>query len=121
MIMQVIIWILALYGLIEIIIEAYRAVFVLNNVKDMYILIAVKNQEENIEGVVRSIVFKNLYNRNDEIFNNIIIADMGSTDNTVKILEKLCSEYECLKVIDCSEANDAIRKIFKDNNLLQIK
>jgi len=118
MIIQVIIWILALYGLIEIIIEAYRAVFVLKNVKDMYILIAVKNQEENIEGIVRSIVFKNLYDKNEEIFNNIIFADMGSTDNTVKILEKLCGEYEFLKVINYGEANDCLKEIFKQNNSL---
>ena len=121
MIFQVIICILALYGLIEIIIETYRAVFVLNTGNDMYILVAVKNQEENIEGIVRSIVFKNLYDRNDEIFNNILIADMGSTDNTVKILKKLCGEYEFLKIIDCSESNGIMSEMVKEYNSLQLK
>ncbi|MGE5472833.1 MAG: glycosyltransferase [Ignavibacteriales bacterium] len=121
MIIQVIIWVLALYGLIEIMIEIYKAVFVLNNVKDMYILVAVKNQEESIEGIVRSIVFKNLYDKNEEIFNNIIIADMGSTDNTVKILKKLCNEYEFLKLIDCSESNNIMKEILKENNFIELK
>jgi len=121
MIIQVIIWILALYGLIEIVIETYRACFVLNNVKDMYILVAVKNQEEYIEGIVRSIVFKNLYDRNDEIFNNIIIADMGSTDNTVHILKKLCGEYEFLKVINCNESDQLMKEILKENSSLHLK
>lgn len=121
MIIQAIIWILALYGLLEIIIQAYKAVFVMNNVKDMYILIAVKNQEDNIEGIIRSIVFKNIYDRNEGIFNNIIIADMGSTDSTVKILKKLCQEYEFLKLVDCSESNDIMKEILKETISLQSK
>lgn len=121
MIIEVIIWILALYGLMEIIIQAYRAVFVLNNVKDTYILVAVKNQEENIEGIIRSIIFKNLYDRNEEVFNNIIVADMGSTDKTMEILKNLNRECDFLKIIDCSESDEIMKEILKENKSLQYK
>ncbi len=112
MILQIIIWILAIYGLLEIIINLFNAVaLVNNNIKDMYILIAVKNQENSIEGIVRSIVFKNIYHKNENLFNNIIIADMGSTDDTLRILKKLSNEYSFLRVVDCKDSQDLLSNI----------
>lgn len=118
MLLQIIIWILAIYGLIEIVINLINSViFVRSNIKDMYILIAVKNQEETIEGIIRSIVFKNIYSKNEGLFNNIIIADMGSTDDTLNILKRLTSEYSFLKVIDCKDSNEVIYNIISKENI----
>ena len=113
MLLQIVIWILAIYGLIEIIINIFNGItLVNNNIKDMYILIAVKNQEDTIEGIVRSIVFKNIYYKNESLFNNIVIADMGSTDDTLHILRMLSKEYSFLKIVDCKESQE-----FMDNIL----
>ena len=110
MIIQIIIWILAIYGLIEITMAIFNSITLVNNsINDMYILIAVKNQEDSIEGIIRSIIFKNIYNKNEGLFNNIIIADMGSTDSTLEILKKLTEEYAFLKVVDCKESNDFLK------------
>lgn len=112
MLFQVAVWILAIYGLIEIVISAFKfIVFMNNNVKDMYILIAVKNQENTIEGIIRSIVFKNIYHRNESLFNNIIIADMGSTDETLNILKKLAGEYSFLRILDGKASQDVLDTI----------
>jgi len=112
MLLQIVIWILAIYGLIEISINIFNGIaMVNNNIKDMYILIAVKNQEDTIEGIVRSIVFKNIYYKNEDMFNNILIADMGSTDDTINILRKLSKEYSFLKIVDCKESQEFLYNI----------
>lgn len=112
MIIQIIIWILAIYGLIEITIVIFNSIILVNkSIEDMYIFLAVKNQEDSIEAIIRSIIFKNIYNKNEDLFNNIIIADMGSTDDTINILKKLTCEYEFLKIIDCKESNDFLKHL----------
>lgn len=116
MILQVIVWILAIYGFIEIVISVVNSIiFVKNNIKDAYILIIVKNQEDTIEGIIRSIIFKNIYNKNENVFDNIIVADMGSTDNTLNILKRLSEEYSFLKVISCDNSNEFLKYVLKDD------
>ena len=84
-----ILWILALYGLFEII-KSIVYIFTLTKLRPngIYTIIAVKNKEEEIEGFLRSFLFKYIYN-SDETFQNVIITDLGSTDTTKKILTKL--------------------------------
>lgn len=117
MIFQIIIWVLAIYGFIEIVMSLLNSyVLVNNNLDDMYIFIAVKNREESIESIVRTIVFKNIYYRNEELFSNIIIADMGSTDRTLDILRKLAREYEFLRILECKDNESYIDNILKNEN-----
>lgn len=109
-----IIWTLALYGLIEII-KTIVTVFTYTNLKSdgIYMIVAVKNQEERIEGFLRSILFRIIYGKEEEV-KNIIIADLDSTDRTEEILEKLQEEYDCINVTDwkgCKELIENIRKV----------
>ena len=79
----------------------------------IYIIIAVKNQENRIEGYLRSIIFKILYGR-EESLKNIIVADLESSDNTKEIAKKLSKDYEILKVTswkDCKEIIDNVEEI----------
>ena len=76
----------------------------------IYVIIAVKNQEEKIEGFLRSILFKILYGR-EEYLKNIIVADLNSSDNTKDIVRKLSKDYDILKVTswkDCKEIMDNV-------------
>ena len=44
----------------------------------------------------------------EDLINQIIIADLGSTDDTVKIIEKIGKDYDYIKPIkwkDCKEIN----------------
>ena len=53
-----IVWVLALYGFIEIVKTIYYAcVYSKIKTEGIYFIIAVKNQEEQIEGFMRSILF----------------------------------------------------------------
>ena len=92
-----VLWTLALYGLFELIKQIIYMCTYTNMKEDgIYIIIAVKNQEERIEGFLRSILFKILYGKEDYI-KDIIVADLNSTDKTKEIVDKMSTDYECKK------------------------
>ena len=106
--LNTIFWTLAIYGLFEIIKNIiYINTYTKFKSDGIYLIIAVKNQEEKIEGFLRSILFKILYGR-EEYLKNIIIADLKSSDNTKEIAKKLSKEYDCLKVLNWKECKDII-------------
>ena len=106
-----IVWVLALYGLIEIVKTIYYAcVYSKIKTEGIYFIIAVKNQEEKIEGFLRSILFKILYGR-EEYLKNIIVADLNSSDNTKEIAKKLSKDYEILKVTNWKECKNIIDNV----------
>ena len=104
-------WTLAIYGLFEIIKNIiYISTYTKFQSDGIYVILAVKNQEDKIEGFLRSILFKILYGR-EEYLKNIIVADLNSTDNTKEIAKKLSRDYELLKVTtwkDCKEIMDNV-------------
>ena len=110
-ILSTIFWTLALYGLFEIIKNIiYINTYTKFKSDGIYLIIAVKNQEEKIEGFLRSILFKILYGKEDYL-KNIIVADLKSTDNTKEIAKKISEEYECLKVLNWKECKEIIENI----------
>lgn len=104
-------WTLVIYGLFEIIKNIiYISTYTKFKSDGIYVIIAVKNQEEKIEGFLRSILFKILYGR-EEYLKNIIVADLNSSDNTKDIVRKLSKDYDILKVTswkDCKEIMDNV-------------
>lgn len=105
-----IIWILALYGFIEIlktIIISFTKVDFRND--GIFLIIAVKNQEAKIEGFLRSFLFRLIYGK-EEYIKDIYITDLNSTDGTSKILEKLEPEYKQIKVYDWQTCKQVIEK-----------
>ena len=106
-----ILWTLALYGLFEIVKQIIYMCTYTNLKEDgIYIIIAVKNQEEKIEGFLRSTLFKILYGR-EEYLKNIIVADLNSSDNTKEIAKKLSKDYEILKVTNWKECKNIIDNV----------
>ena len=115
-----IVWVLALYGLIEII-KTIMYTYTYTNLKPngIYIIVAVKNQANKIEGFMRTTLFRIIYGKEENI-KNIIAVDLNSTDETKQILEKLSNEYENIKVAnwkECKEIFDNIDNI-KDIDIL---
>ena len=110
-ILSTIFWTLALQGLFEIIKNIiYINTYTKFKSDGIYLIIAVKNQEEKIEGFLRSILFKILYGKEDYL-KNIIVADLKSTDKTKEIAKKISQEYECLKVLNWKECKEIIENI----------
>ncbi len=102
------IWTLALYGLIEIIKTIYYiCTYEKIDKEGMTLIIAVKNQERQIEGFCRSILFRYLAGKKDYI-NNIIVADLNSTDSTKEIVKKLQADYECIQLEEWEECKEEL-------------
>lgn len=109
--LNIILWTLALYGLIEIIkTVVYSYTYSSRGINDsdgIYLIIATKNQEENIEGFLRSDLLNTLYGNNDKdnlkdlsYIKDILVVDLNSEDKTKEILEKISKENPRIKVID---------------------
>lgn len=97
-----ILWILALYGLFEIvktIIHIHRYPKI--NFNGASFVITVHNQEDNIEYFLRMFIYKMLY------FNlsipEVIIVDLDSTDNTLNILRTFSKDFYFIKVLTLEE------------------
>ena len=75
-ILSTIFWTLAFYGLFELVKNIiYICTYTKLKSDGIYVIIAVKNQEDKIEGFLRSILFKILYGREEEL-KNVIVADL---------------------------------------------
>lgn len=112
-IISIVIWTLALYGLFEIIKNIiYICTYTKLNTKGIYLIIAVKNQEENIECFLRNILFRIIYGK--EEVQNIFVVDLNSKDNTKKIVENLEKEYEQINLINWKECKELLENV-KEN------
>lgn len=106
-------WILALYGLIEIIKSIIDiCTYTKLKTEGIYVIIAAKNQESKIEGFLRSILFRIVYGK-EEYIEEILVTDLDSTDSTMEILNRLSQEYDCIKPIKWKECKDVIESIDK--------
>ena len=106
--LNIILWSLALYGLLEIIKTIiYSITYIDNTQEGIYIIVGIKNQEDKIEGFLRSYLFKTLYGK-EEYIKEIIIADLNSIDRTREIAEKISKENECIKVVDWEQCKNII-------------
>ncbi len=115
-IINTIFWTFTLYGIFEFIKNIiYLTTYTNMKANGTYVIIAVKNQEEKIEGFLRSILFKILYGREDYL-KNIIVADMESSDNTKEIAKKMAKDYDLLKVTSWKECKDIMDNIDDFNN-----
>lgn len=106
-----ILWVLALYGLFEII-KTIIYTYTYTNLKSdgIYVIIAAKNQEKKIEGFLRSFLFRLIYGKEESI-KDVIVVDLNSTDETKQILEKMSNEYESIKISNWRECKQLIDNI----------
>ena len=104
-------WVLALYGLFEIIKNIIYICTYTNLKSDgIYVIIAAKNQENKIEGFLRTILFRIMYGK-EECVKDVIVTDLDSTDDTMKILNKLSKDYDNIKVTNWKECKEVIDSI----------
>lgn len=113
MLLTVCVWVLAFYGLFEIIKNiVYICSYTKLNTKGIYVLIAVKNQEETIEYFLRSFLFRIIYDKED--IKNIAIVDLNSKDNTKKIIENFKREHDNITFLNWKECKELLENI-KEN------
>ena len=110
-----ILWTFALYGLCKIIKNIIYICTYTNLKSDgIYIIVAAKNQENKIEGFLRTMLFRILYGK-EELVKDVIVTDLDSTDDTMKILEKLSKDYSEIKVVNWKECKEVIDSVKEAN------
>lgn len=63
-----------------------------------FLFVTVKNQQEDIEASVRSLVWKSRAVCRDGRMPDIVVVDLGSSDDTPAILKRLEDEYDFLQI-----------------------
>jgi hypothetical protein len=110
-ILNVIVSTLAIYGFIEIIKKIYSIICCTHFRADgIYIIVAAKNQEDKIEAFLRTTMFRFIYGK-EEMIKQILVADLGSKDETAKIIQNLGKDYEYIKPVEWSECKEIIDNI----------
>lgn len=105
-----IVWILAIYGFIEIV-KTILSLFIKIKFKNdgIFLIIAVKNQENKIEGFIRTFLFRWIYGK-EEYISDIYVIDLNSEDRTNEILEKLKNDYAQIKVYDWKQCKELLEE-----------
>ena len=95
-----ILWVCALYGFIEII-KNIIYIHLCNNIntEGIHVIIAAKNQEDKIEGFLRTLNFRLLYGK-EEYIENIIVLDLDSNDNTKHIINNFSNDHSNFKILN---------------------
>lgn len=108
---EILVYILALYGLVSLISDSLKQFKQTSDMKHTKIkmVLLVKDQEEVIEGVVRNIYLERLLDK-AMVSDKLTVIDMGSSDDTDKILSRLKDKYDFIDVIT-KEQKD---KIFEE-------
>lgn len=100
------VWIFCVYGVLSLIqdnmrIKSYRAIQ-----EKIKIILTVKDVEDGIENYIRELsVGKNF-------FNNLIVIDMESRDDTIKILKELEDENINLKILEKQDGKIYLEEMF---------
>ena len=79
--------------------------------RQAYTVLTVKNQQDNVEGVIRSATWAALGRTGGRRVGDIIVVDLGSSDDTLRILNMLSDEYEFLHVMDKQEYIQSIQRL----------
>ena len=104
---------LLIYALSDIAVRIFRF-FTHNEMhkSELFVVIKVKNQESNLEYIVRSIIWRFLNQNGGVRVPYILIVDMGSDDGTEKIAKKLCSDYEFIYYASEDKYNEMKKHLF---------
>ena len=70
-------------------------------------VITVKDRENDVEGIIRSLAWKQLNLASCGTIPELYAVDLGSCDGTYEILERLALEYDFLRVLHKNEYVEA--------------
>lgn len=79
-------------------------------IKPPYAVVSVKNDEECVEGVIRSLAWqiKSQPDNGLSFISELVVIDLESEDETPIILKKLSEEYDFLHIMNKSEYMESI-------------
>ena len=102
--------IFAVYGAVRLVISAAVRLFRCNMPEKimLHTVLFLKNSQEDAEALIRSLVWeKALYS---SLAEDIVAVDLGSTDDTMRILKKLDKEYETVHAMKIGEYTEFVKE-----------
>jgi len=102
-------WAFAAFGLICFARHVLRSITTSRHKKAYALIIAAKNREDTIEGVVRDFLSSVETDALRDEFLKVILLDYGSTDETPKIMDRLSYSYPVVKVLRPEEAEGYLK------------
>ncbi len=103
LILDALLWFFACFGIIQLIKLSFLSFKKSTLCENYLIVVKVINKQDAIEGILRSIVWDNLKKGGVP---PILVVDMGSTDDTPMILQRLAREYSFIHVTDINGYKD---------------
>lgn len=103
-VVMVVVWCFFIYGLISVIQDIIRFNTYKKIEENIKLIITVQNVENGIENYIREISF----GRN--FFNNLVVIDMDSKDETMDILRELEKENINMKILNKNDGKNYLEK-----------
>lgn len=100
-----IIWCFAIYGMLVMIQDITRCNTYKKIEKNVKLIMTVENAEDGVENYIRELKFGNNF------YNNLVVIDMDSKDDTFKILKELEKENINLKILDKKEGKKYLENL----------
>ena len=91
------IWCFAIYGILVMIQEIVRKTTYKRVEENIKLIMTVKDVEDGIENYIREL------NMGNNFYNNLVVIDLGSKDDTLCILKELEKENVNLKILNKDE------------------
>lgn len=111
LVIYAVIWCFAIYGMLVMIQEVIKVTSYDKIKENVKLIMLVKNAEDGIESYIREISLgKNFYN-------NLVVIDLDSDDDTIKILEELENENLNMKVLSKEEGEEYLLKQTKKTSI----
>ncbi len=104
MIIYGLIWCFAIYGILIMLQDITRKSTYRKIEENVKLIMTVKNVEDGIENYIREL------NLGNNFYNNLVIIDMGSQDDTLCILKELEKENFNLKILNKEEGKEYLEK-----------
>ena len=107
MIIYGLIWCFAIYGILVMLQDITRKTTYTKIAENVKLIMTVKDAEDGIENYIRELNFGNNF------YNNLVVIDLGSQDDTLCILKELEEENLNLKILDKEEGKEYLSKQVK--------
>lgn len=107
----VVLYVLAIYGIIQIGLDIISmCIYNKMEADSINVCVFVKNQEDKVEYFLKSLIFNTIEKNRDKEVSKVYVCDMGSTDDTIEIINKLSKESNYIEIIDRNNIEEMFDK-----------
>ncbi|MCL6516714.1 hypothetical protein [Alicyclobacillus sp.] len=103
-------WALAVYGALTVVRQVSRGLQrrIRQDLHPVAVVLIVQNSETHIEGILRSIFLSTALGHRER---RVLVFDMGSTDDTPRIVQRLAMQHDGLEYVPIREEGDFVANL----------